>query len=57
MAVNDLKKKLVAAEIKMNRARINLDALKKKGEKLLESYQGYEVTWLGLGLEDAAEYL
>lgn len=57
VAVNDLKKKLTVAEIKVNKARINLDALRKKGEKLLESYQGYEVTWLALGLEDAAEYL
>lgn len=57
VAVNDLNKKLTVAEIKMNKARINLDFLKKKAEKLLESYQGYEVTWLGLGLEDAADYL
>ncbi len=57
VAVNDLKKKLTVAEIKMNKARINLDALKRKGDKLLESYQGYEVTWLALGLEDAADYL
>lgn len=57
VAVNDLKKKLVVAEIKTNKARINLEVLKRKGVKLLESYQDYEVTWLGLGLEDAAEYL
>jgi AAA+ ATPase superfamily predicted ATPase len=57
VAVNDLKKRLTVAEIKMNKSRINLDALKKKAGRLLESYQGYEVTWLGLGLEDAADYL
>ena len=57
VAVNDLKKKLTVAEIKMNKTRINLDALKRKGDKLLESYQGYEVTWLALELEDAADYL
>ena len=57
VAVNDLKKQITVAEIKMNKARINLDALKRKGDKLLESYQGYEVTWLALGLEDAADYL
>jgi AAA+ ATPase superfamily predicted ATPase len=57
VAVNDLNKKLTVAEIKMNKARINLDSLKKKAGKLLESYQGYEVTWLGLGLDDAARYL
>lgn len=57
VAVNDLKKKLTVAEIKMNKARINLDIVKKKAEKLLESYHGYEVTWLGLGLDDATDYL
>ena len=57
VAVNDLKKQITVAEIKMNKARINLDALKRKGDNLLESYQGYEVTWLALGLEDAADYL
>ena len=57
VAVNELKKNITVAEIKMNKARINMDALKKKGERLLESYQGYEVTWLALGLEDAADYL
>ena len=57
VAVNDLKKQITVAEIKMNKARINLDALKRKGDKLLESYQGYEVTWLALELEDAADYL
>lgn len=57
VAVNDLKKKLTVAEIKLNKSRINLDALKKKGGRLLESYQGYDVAWLALGLEDAADYL
>jgi hypothetical protein len=57
VAVNDLKKKLTVSEIKMNKARINLEALKRKGEKLVESFQGYEVTWLALGLEDASDYL
>ena len=57
VAVNDLEKRLVIAEIKLNKARINPEVLKKKAEKLLDSYQGYEVSWLGLGLEDAGNYL
>ena len=57
VAVNDLKKSLTVAEIKLNKARINPEALKKKAEKLLDSYQGYQVTWLGLGLEDVGNYL
>lgn len=57
VAVNDLKKTLTIAEIKLNKARINPVALKKKAEKLLVSYQGYEVRWLALGLEDAGDFL
>jgi AAA+ ATPase superfamily predicted ATPase len=57
VAVNDLKKKLTIAEIKKNKSMINLDSLKMKANKLLESYQGYDVTWQALGLEDAAVYL
>ncbi len=57
VAVNDLRKTLTIAEIKMNKARIDLDNLKKKAAKLLESYRGYETQWLALGLEDAVRYL
>ena len=57
VAVNELNKKIVIAEIKMNKARINLEVLQKKAAKLLESYEGYEVTWRALGLEDTADYL
>ena len=57
VAVNDLKKTLTIAEIKLNKAWINPEALKKKAEKLLDSYQGYQVSWLGLALEDAGDYL
>ena len=57
VAVNDMRKTITVAEIKLNKARINPEALKKKAVKLLESYKGYEVIWLGLGLEDACDYL
>jgi AAA+ ATPase superfamily predicted ATPase len=57
IAVNDLEKKLVIAEVKLNRARIDLAALKAKAEKLLSSYPGYHVEWLALGLEDIGVYV
>ena len=57
VAVNDLKKTLTIAEIKLNKARRNPVALKKKTEKLIASFQGYEVRWLALGMEDAGEFL
>ena len=57
IAVNDLEKKLVIAEVKLNRARIDLAVLKAKAEKLLLSYPGYRVEWLALGLEDIGAYV
>ena len=57
IAVNDLEKKLIIAEVKLNRARIDLRVLKAKAEKLLSSYPDYNVEWLALGLEDIGAYL
>ena len=57
MAVNDLRKALVIAEIKRNKSRISLSALQHKEERLLLEYQGYQVEYRALGLEDAMEFL
>ena len=57
IAINDLKKKLVIAEVKLNRSKINFIALKTKAERLLSSYPGYHVEWLALGLEDIEAYV
>jgi len=56
-AVNDARKTIVMAEIKLNKERINLNVLKEKSRKLLASYTGYKAEWLGLGLEDIQKYL
>ena len=57
VAVNDLEKRLLIAEIKRNKARINLTELQAKAPRLLEYYQGYAVEYRALGLEDAAGFL
>ena len=57
VAVNDLRKELVIAEIKRNKSRISVPALKQKSERLLQEYQGYQVEYRALGLDDAAEFL
>lgn len=57
MAVNDLRKALVIAEIKRNKSRISLSALQHKAERLLQEYQGYQVEYRALGLEDMMEFL
>lgn len=57
VAVNDSKKEIVVAEVKRNKARINLAALEKKAEGLLNDYRGYKPVWLGLSLEDSKSFL
>jgi hypothetical protein len=53
VAVNDLRKELVIAEIKVNKSRINLAELEKKAKNLLSAYPGYRVEFRALGVEDA----
>ncbi|MHC9542048.1 MAG: ATP-binding protein [Vulcanimicrobiota bacterium] len=55
VAVNDMKKELFIAEVKMNRDRIDLTALKHKAKALLEAYPGYKVRWQGLSLQDVGK--
>ncbi|MCK4760913.1 MAG: ATP-binding protein [Candidatus Aminicenantes bacterium] len=57
VAINDIEKIIVIAEIKLNKSRIRLEALKKKSQRLLAKYGDYTPRWLALGLEDAEEYL
>lgn len=57
VAVNELEKRILVAEVKLNKSRISLDALKRKSERLLGDYKGYEVEWRALGPEDAGEFL
>ena len=53
VAVNDLKKQLVIAEIKFNKNRINLAELEKKAQNLCMGYEGYQVEYRALCIEDA----
>ncbi|MDL2121891.1 MAG: DUF234 domain-containing protein [Deltaproteobacteria bacterium] len=57
VAVNDMKKEIVIAEIKMNPSKINTGALKQKSQRLLASYPEYRPKWIGLSLKDAMKYL
>lgn len=57
VAVNDVKKNLVIAEIKVNKSRISLDELRKKAANLVMDFQGYSVEYRALGLEDAAGFI
>lgn len=57
VAINDLEKIIVMAEIKLNKDRINIRILKDKSKHLLASFPGYKPRWLALGLEDIPSYL
>lgn len=57
VAVNDLRKELVIAEIKANKSRINLAELEKKARNLLSEFQGYAVEYRALGIEDAVRMI
>jgi AAA+ ATPase superfamily predicted ATPase len=58
IAVNDMQKRVVIAEIKLNKNKINLDVLRHKAEKLVNaSYSHYEVTYLALSIDDVRDYL
>lgn len=56
VAVNDMRKSITIADIKLSASRIDLDALKSKSAALLRDYKGYKTQWLGLSLEDAVKY-
>lgn len=57
VAVNDIDKKIVVAEIKLNKARLRLGGLKVKSQNLLNSFPGYTPEWRLLSLEDAEGFL
>lgn len=57
VAVNDIEKKIIMADIKLNLKKTNLKELKQKSEKLLTKYNGYKVEYLLLGLQNIDRYL
>jgi len=50
--VNDLKKKVLIAEVKRKKEKINLQVLEVKAEKLLQRFSDYTVTFSGFSIED-----
>ncbi len=57
VAVNDLKKTITIADIKMNKTRLGIEGLKHRARGLLASYPRHRPEWLGLSLENIADYL
>jgi hypothetical protein len=57
VAINEMKKEIVIAEIRTNISRANIKALKQKSMRLLATYPGYKPEWLLLGLDNAENYM
>jgi AAA+ ATPase superfamily predicted ATPase len=57
VAIKDMEKKIVIAEIKLNKSKIRIEGLKMKSRGLLAAYPRYTPEWLALSLEDAKDYL
>ena len=57
VAANDMKKKLLIAEVKLNPKQISLDSLKRKAYSLAREYGDYKIEYKGFSLQEAAEFL
>ncbi len=57
VAINDMDRKILIGEIKMNKEKINISALKSKSEKLVRKYKGFTIEYASLGLEDVDKYI
>lgn len=52
VAINDLEKKALIAEVQLNKNKISLDQLKFKSTGLMNKLAGYEITYAGFSPED-----
>lgn len=52
VAVNDLERRLLFAEVKLNKANISLTQLRAKARNILAAHPGYDAEFQGLSLED-----
>jgi len=57
IAINDLKKQLVIAEVKLNNDAISLAKLQQKAKKFIQQYTDYSISYKALSLEDVEDFL
>ncbi|WP_252179893.1 ATP-binding protein [Endozoicomonas sp. 4G] len=57
VAINELDKKALIAEIKRNPKNIRKTHLQEKSAKLVQQLRGYEIEYRGFSLDDLADYL
>ena len=57
VAINDMKKEGIIADVKMNKERADLETLKKKAKRLIATYPQLKFQWLELSLQDVENFL
>jgi uncharacterized protein len=57
VAIDDINKNILFAEVKHNPKKINIGILKTKSLKLLKDYPNYECQWVGLSFDNVKEWL
>lgn len=57
VAVNDIRKTITIADIKLSKSRLRVEELKHRAKGLLASYPRHQPEWLGLSIENIADYL
>jgi AAA+ ATPase superfamily predicted ATPase len=57
VAFNDLDKKCLIADIKLDKKKINLELLKQRATQLVLKYPDYEIEYVGLSKDNLADFL
>jgi AAA+ ATPase superfamily predicted ATPase len=51
-AINEMKKTVKIADIKLNKSKININVLKRKSKRIISQLSDYKIEWIGLSIED-----
>ena len=57
ICIDELHKAMILGEVKMNRAKVNMNALKEKSRNLIKHFEEYRIEYVGLGMEDVDDIL
>ncbi|MBL7006465.1 MAG: ATPase, partial [Spirochaetia bacterium] len=57
ICIDELKKEMLLGEVKMNKQKIDMNALKNKSKNLIKNFNGYNLEYVGLGLQDIDDVL
>jgi len=57
VALNDMKKTITIADIKLNKSKLSVEGLKRRAQGLIASYPRHSPEWLGLSVENIADFL